>query len=60
MNWFVFLLNRLHERYLAVLYNNKNPSYEELLERDGPVSINNRNLQIPDTWSEIFQKGGNK
>ena len=32
-------INRLHERYLRLTYNEKQYSFHELLERDGSVSI---------------------
>ena len=38
-------VNHLHERCLRVIYNNKISSFKELLERDGPIPIHNRNLQ---------------
>ena len=31
--------NRLHERCFHIVHNNKKPNFEELLERDGSVSI---------------------
>ena len=39
-------INRLHERHISIIYNNKMPSFENLLEKDGSVSIYNRNLQV--------------
>ena len=38
--------NRLHERFLRVIYNDKQSSFNELLEKDGSVSIHERNLQV--------------
>ena len=35
-------LNRLHERYLRIIYNDKQ---EEDLEKDDSVSIHDRNIQ---------------
>ena len=35
----------LHERCLRLIYCDKNSSYEELLEKDGSVSIRHRNIQ---------------
>ena len=39
-------INRLHERCLRTIYNGKQPSFNELLEKDGSVSIHERNLQV--------------
>ena len=38
--------NRLDERCLRTIYNNKQSSFNELLEKDGSVSIHERNLQV--------------
>ena len=38
-------INKLHERYLRIVYNNNTSSYEDLLEIDNSVSIHIRNLQ---------------
>ena len=38
--------NRLHERCLWIIYSDKKSTFEKLLEKDGSVSIHNRNLQI--------------
>ena len=35
----------LHERYLRLIHNDKLSSYEELLEKDGSVSIHHKNIQ---------------
>ena len=39
-------INRLHERCLRIIFSDKQSSFETLLEKDGSVSIHNRNLQI--------------
>ena len=39
-------INRLHERCLRIIYFDKQSSFEMLLEKDGSVSVHNRNLQI--------------
>ena len=39
-------INRLHERCLRIIYSDKQSSFETLLEKDGSVSVHNRNLQI--------------
>ena len=38
--------NRLHERCLRTIYNDKQSSFNELLENDGSISIDERNLQV--------------
>ena len=39
-------INRLHERYLRLIYNEKQYSFHELLERDGSVSMDKQNLRF--------------
>ena len=39
-------INRLHERCLRIIYNDKQSSFIKLLEKENSVSINQRNLQI--------------
>ena len=46
-------VNRLHERCLRLLYNDKKSSSHDLLEKDGSVSINFRNLRALAT--EIYR-----
>ena len=38
--------NRLHERCLRTIYNDKHSSFNELLEKDGSVSIHERSLHV--------------
>ena len=38
-------INKLHERCLRLLYNDKKSSFHDLLEKDGSVSIHYRNLR---------------
>ena len=38
-------INRLHGRCLGLIYNNKQSTFEELLEKDDSASIHIRNLQ---------------
>ena len=38
-------IKHLHERCLRLIQNDKLSSYEELLEKDGSVSIHHRNIQ---------------
>ena len=38
-------INRLHERCLHLIYNDKKSSLEDLLQKDGSVSIHPRNLR---------------
>ena len=39
-------INRLHERCVRTIYNDKQSPFTELLEKDGSVSIHERNLQV--------------
>ena len=38
-------INKLHERCLCLIYNDKKSSFEQLLEIDSSVSIHDRNLR---------------
>ena len=38
-------INRLHERALRIVCKNNNLTFQELLEKDGSVTIHHRNLQ---------------
>ena len=61
-------INRLHERCLCIIYNDKKSNFEQLVENDNSVSIHHRNTQtlaiemykiinglLPEIMSEIFQ-----
>ena len=50
-------INRLNERCLRIVYNNKQSSFNELLEKDGSVSIHMRNIQIVAT--EMYKRINN-
>ena len=39
-------INRLHERFLLIVYNDKQSSFNELLKKDDSVSIHMSNIQI--------------
>ena len=39
-------INRLHEKYLQLIYCDKRSSVEDLLEKDNSVSIHNKKLQV--------------
>ena len=39
-------INHIHERALRVVYNDKQSSFNELLQKDNSVSIHHRNLQV--------------
>ena len=39
-------IKRLHEKCLRIVYNDKQPSSNKLLKKDGSVSIHTRNIQI--------------
>lgn len=64
-------INRLHERCLRIVYNDKQSSFEELLNKDSSVSIHHRNIQSlaiemykvasgisPELLNEVFQLRG--
>ena len=38
-------INRLHERFLRIVYNDKKSNFIELLVKDGSVSIHHQNLR---------------
>ena len=38
-------INRMHERCLRIVYNDKKSTFNELLVKDGSVSIHHLNLQ---------------
>ena len=46
-------IKHLHERCLRLIHNDKLPSYEKLLEKDGSVSIHHQNIQ--NLAIEMFQ-----
>ena len=46
-------INRLHGKCLRIVYSDKTSSFEELLEKDGSVTIHTRNLQVLAT--EMFK-----
>ena len=46
-------IKHLHERCLRLIYNDKQSSYEELLIKDGTISIHHRNVQTLAT--EMFK-----
>ena len=61
-------INRLHERCLRLIYNDKRSSFEDLLEKGNSVSIHHQNLQAlaiemfkvhtkasPEIMQEVFQ-----
>ena len=61
-------INRLHERCLRLIYNDKRSSFEDLLKKDNSVSIHHKNLQAlviemskvytktsPEIMQEVFQ-----
>ena len=50
-------INRLHERYLRVIYNDKKPTFQKLLDIDKSLSIHNRNLLVLATEMYKVTKG---
>ena len=46
-------INSIHERALRITYNDKNSTFQQLLEMDNSVSIHQRNLQVLAT--EMFK-----
>ena len=50
-------INRPHERCLRIIYNDKRSSFNALLEKDGSVSIHERNIKILAT--EMFKVSKN-
>ena len=38
-------INRLHERCLGIIYNDKTSTFKKLLKKDNSVSIHYRNIQ---------------
>ena len=42
-------INKLHERALRLVYDDRQSKFEELLNRDKPVTIHHRNLQVHPT-----------
>ena len=49
-----YKINRLHERCLRIVYNDKQSLFNELLEKDGSVSIRMKNIQISATEMYIL------
>ena len=41
-----YKINRIHEKCLRIVYNDKECSFQELLDKDGSVCTHHRNLQI--------------
>ena len=38
-------IKRIHERYLRLIYSDKDSSCKKLLEKDAPVSMHHKNIQ---------------
>ena len=47
----------LHERCLRTIYYDKQPSFNELVENDGSVTIHERNLQVLATEMRKISNG---
>ena len=39
-------INRMHERVLRIVYRDDNSTYNELLLKDGSITIHHRNIQL--------------
>ena len=50
-------INHLHERCLRSIYNHKKSYFEDLLQKDGSVSIHHRNLRTLPVELLKFLKG---
>ena len=50
-------INRIHERALQIVYKDCNPTFSELLLRDGSVTIHQRNIQVLATELSKVVKG---
>ena len=50
-------IKHLHERYLRLIHNDKLSSYEELIEKDEPVSIHHKNIQSLATGMFQIKRG---
>ena len=48
------MIKQLHERCLRIIYNDKQSSFEELLIKDGTVSMHHRNIQ---TFASEISRG---
>ena len=46
-------INRIHERCLRIIYNDKKPFWADLLAKDGSVTMHTRRLQVLAT--EMFK-----
>ena len=42
----LWIINRLDERWLWIIYNDKTSSFADLLAKDGSVTIHTRNSQV--------------
>ena len=40
------IINRIHERCLGIIYNDRESTFYELLEKDGSVAIHKRNFRF--------------
>ena len=49
--------NRFHERCLRTIYNDKQSSFNELLEKDGSVSIHEMYKNNLESWTKNMGSG---
>ena len=48
-------IKRLHQKYLRIVYSDKTLFFEELLDKDGSITIHTRNLQVLATDKNLRQ-----
>ena len=48
-------IKRLHQKYLRIVYSDKTLLFEELLDKDGSITIHTRNLQVLATDKNLRQ-----
>ena len=49
-------INRIHERALRIIYNDKSSSFQNLLEKDNSVTIHHTNIKILATETQILTR----
>ena len=49
------LINKIHERSLRIVTNDKNRNFEDLLKRNNQITVHLKNLQV--LMTEVFKIG---